>query len=164
MSLLFFIVSLIFSINGKVVIVLDTSKLQIFIQILFNIFFYFLEIEDCTVGERSDFHDFSKLELIPYNDTHTFFNGTWKILREIKSPWKVRIFAEHYVQGKWFVEAYDKTYRDFCKAFKNPLEPWYDVFKNLQGCPIPARVRLVNRSHKCFTTICFVSRPHGNLI
>ena len=98
-------------------------------------------MEDCTPPpETPSVHDFSKLKLIPVNDTHTFINGTWTFLKDIKSPWPVHITAEHFHRGHWTMRAFNRLYKDWCFSMKNPMEPFYFGFKNFQDCPIKAGV------------------------
>ena len=97
-------------------------------------------MERCSTFDKLPFNDLSELEFIPVNDTHTFVNGTWNFMKDINNPWPVHFFAEHYVQGQWLVQAYDRHYKDFCDSLKNPIEPWYFMFKDRKGCPIKAGV------------------------
>ncbi|KAG5681612.1 hypothetical protein PVAND_011028 [Polypedilum vanderplanki] len=82
--------------------------------------------------------DFSNFEYIPFNDTHTFVNGTWKFLIEVKSPWKFRAYTERKYGSIWSMTAFDRTYKDFCAILNNPLEPVYPFTKDQPKCPIPA--------------------------
>lgn len=78
--------------------------------------------------------------MVPVNDTHTFVDGKWKILQDLKSPWKGRLTMEKYTQGQWLVQGFDRKYDDICSSLKNPAEPVYDVFKSVPGCPSEAGV------------------------
>ena len=109
----------------------------------------FIAIEECTKADKASFHDFSGLEVIPENDTHTFINGTWKFLKRIESPWPMHVYTEHYIRGEWLVQAFDSFhYKDFCQSIKNPAEPWYYAFKGFKGCPIPEGVSF-KRNYFC---------------
>lgn len=39
------------------------------------------------------------------------------------------MYAEHYVQGKWFVQAYDKTYQNFWEL--SHLNDWHTIYKKM---------------------------------
>ena len=78
--------------------------------------------------------------MIPENDTHTFVNGSIKVMKEITSPWFIHAHTEHYERGKWLLQAYTKDYKDFCTEMHNPTAPSYYVTKDYSACPIPAGV------------------------
>lgn len=84
--------------------------------------------------------DFSELELIPENDTHTFINGKWKMVNDLNSPWKGSLKMEKLIRGEWLVQAFNREYQDICPTLHNPAEPYYSVFKDVPGCPSKAGV------------------------
>ena len=123
----------------------------------------FLEQEKCIVdGYYNDFEtfDYSDFHIIPENDTHTFINGSLKALLDIKTPWYIHVHTEHYERGKWLLQAFTRTYKDFCPEFKNPLQVWYYITKNYEGCVIPKGVILLilNFNNESFIIIiCRIS-------
>jgi len=152
---IFPILFLVFIVRAKVLLVTDQSMIKFVItQSFINLDLSFKankltkiflpELESCTKINKSSVNDITELELIPENDTMTFINGSWKFTKPVVGPWPMHIFAEHYVQGQWLVQAYDRHYKDFCGSIKNPVEPWYYATKNLQGCPISAGVSKKN--------------------
>lgn len=82
--------------------------------------------------------------MIPENDTHTFLHGKWKFAKPLKAPWKGTLTFERYERGQWFVQAINRKYSDICAILKNPMEPVYDVFKDIAGCPMEAGVNDIN--------------------
>jgi len=48
--------------------------------------------------------------------------------------------TEHYERGQWLLQAFTKTYKDFCPEFKNPLQSWYYIVRNGKGCVVPKGV------------------------
>lgn len=44
--------------------------------------------------EKANFLDYSKVDLIPYNDTDVYVNGSLFAARDIISPWKKNIYTE----------------------------------------------------------------------
>lgn len=103
----------------------------------------FTGFEKCKdVGEVFDMMDYSGFELYALNDTHTYANGTWKLLVDLKSPLKSRAYAE-YRDGDttWNIRAFDRKYENSCASMKNPTNPGYFFFKNV-NCPASKGVSL----------------------
>lgn len=86
--------------------------------------------------------DYSNLQIIPENDTHTFLNGSVKFLREMSDSWHLHLHTEHYERGQWLPQAYVQDIADYCKEMHNPVQPWYYATKDFKGCPIPKDVIL----------------------
>lgn len=102
------------------------------------------DIEFCAKeGEDAKMFDYSHLEIFAESDTKVYLNGSWIVLKEIKSPWKVTFFAEKYIRSQWNMEMFNKKIPDFCKVIQSPLELWYHVTSkfNHKNCPFPAGVR-----------------------
>ena len=100
-------------------------------------------IEDCSEGsENARVIDFSNFKLVPVNDTHTYTNGSWKFLRPLQSPWHGSLKTEKYIRGEWLMQALSRQYADICESFHNPLEPFYDFTKDMDGCPAEKGVGL----------------------
>jgi hypothetical protein len=100
------------------------------------------EYENCATPEEDyGVADFSEYELIAVNDYEVFINGSVKILRDIESPLPVHVFAERFERGQWIVMYYDTKRADFCKSMKDSSEIWYDIMKDMKGCPLKAGVR-----------------------
>lgn len=102
------------------------------------------EIEICgEKEERAGVFEFSELEIFAESDEHVYLNGTWKFLKEIKSPWKSHVFTERKIRGKWSTEILNKKIPDFCEVIQRPTEPWYHVTSKFEhkDCPFPAGVR-----------------------
>ena len=121
----------------------DWGQIKLLIYFVFNL----QEYEFFTLGTddpKYNLFDASNFEIIPENDTHTFLNGSLKVLVDISSPWFLHTHLEHHVQGKWLLQAFTKNISDFCPELKSPLQPWYYATKNLKGCPIPAGVSFLN--------------------
>jgi len=98
---------------------------------------YIPAFEDCVAKNKAaNIFDFSELELIPENDTHTFINGKWKFNKPLRAPWKGSLTFERYERGQWHVQAVNQKYNDICDVLKRPMEPLYDVFKHVGGCPM----------------------------
>lgn len=90
--------------------------------------------------DAAEWFDFSNMEVIMESDTSMFLNGTWKILKNLTSPWKCRMYAEEFKRGLWIPAIIEKKYPDFCESMHNKNEISYPLFKNLEGCPLPAGV------------------------
>lgn len=86
--------------------------------------------------------DFSKIELIPVNDTHTFINGVIKFPKGAKEPWKVHIYAEIYERSEWLKQAVNHHADNVCSTMFNPLYPSYPWTKTFPGCPLAENVSL----------------------
>lgn len=86
--------------------------------------------------------DFTNLKIVFESDTDIFLNGSivlaWKGL---KSPMKARVFAEKFIREKWVSALVDKKISDWCKVMHNPMEVYYNLFKDQPGCDIPEGVR-----------------------
>ena len=52
----------------------------------------------------------------------------------------MHVQTEHYERGQWLVQAYSKTFKDFCPEMKNPLQVWYYLMKDVKGCIVPKGV------------------------
>lgn len=124
-KLLKFILSLlILTVDGKVVPVLDETW------------------ENCVSDkDRAGAYDTSRLEVINVDDFHSVLNGTWKFTRDIEAPWNFKVFTERFERGQWNVFAFNRRVNDLCSVLHNPTEPWYNIFKHVQGCPIKSGVR-----------------------
>lgn len=59
---------------------------------------------------------------------------------DLQSPWEAHLITEKYDRGQWLMQAINRKYPDICVSLKNPLEPFYEVTKNLPGCPMKAGV------------------------
>jgi hypothetical protein len=100
------------------------------------------DLEKCVEPENDDkLFDISDLDVIFESDTDIFINGSVKFLKTIRSPLKVHAYAEQYVRSQWVISMIDKRIADGCASMHNPLEPWYNLYKNLSGCPLEAGVR-----------------------
>lgn len=98
-------------------------------------------IKDCTTPEtKAGVYDFTGMDVIAQDDTHAFLNGTWKFLKDVKSPWVYVIYTERFERGQWNVYAFNKRVSDFCKVIHSPTESWYNIYKNVDGCPLKAGV------------------------
>jgi hypothetical protein len=84
--------------------------------------------------------DLSNFEIYAENDTHTFFNGSWKFLKDVSTPWYTHFYVERELRGSWVINSFDRNNTDYCANIHNPLDPYYYMFKNVQGCPIKAGV------------------------
>lgn len=103
------------------------------------------QYETCVSPENSaGKYDTSGVELIALTDTDLFVNGSLKILKEVKSPFSGKVFAERFDRGAWSLELFNRNYNDFCTTFINPLEPSYVFTSKMEpkACPFPANVRL----------------------
>lgn len=106
------------------------------------------QYETCVSPENSaGKYDTSGVELIALSDTDLFVNGSLKILKEVKSPFSGKVFAERFDRGAWSLELFNRNYNDFCTTFVNPLEPSYVFTSKMEpkACPFPANVRLYMR-------------------
>lgn len=65
--------------------------------------------------------------------------GDVKFLKEVKSPWPVRIYLEKFERGQWNLFLLDRKYPDFCAALQVPTEPLYPFFNQFEKkeCPFP---------------------------
>ena len=68
-------------------------------------------------------------------------DGKWKFTKALKAPWKGSLIFERYERGKWHVQAINRKYEDICPALHSPVEPIYDVFKHVPGCPMEPGVK-----------------------
>lgn len=84
--------------------------------------------------------DYTDFEIYSLNDTHSYFNGTWKFNRELNNPWKYHFYTETYTRGKWLIQAADSVIPDLCEKMHDPFKPWYEIYKHLEPCPRPAGV------------------------
>lgn len=87
--------------------------------------------------------DVSGLDVFVDDNSKGYFNGTWKFLKDVKSPWKSRYYTEQFKRAEWNIWAIDKANSDFCQSMKNPLDPVYNIFVNQPGCPFLAGVRII---------------------
>lgn len=100
------------------------------------------DYKDCP-GVVNDIFDLSKLEIIPINDSATFLNGPFKILNEIKSPFKVLFTTKRLIKGQWVKGELNKHIIDFCLTMKNRLDVFYPIAKHFKSrCPTKAGVKL----------------------
>lgn len=101
------------------------------------------DFEICvTPEENAGKFDYSELEIIAETDTKVYMNGSWKFLKEVKSPWTSVVFTEKYERGKWNVEMFYKRIPNFCESIQKETEPWYHITKHFEpkSCPFPAGV------------------------
>ena len=96
--------------------------------------------------QRANYFDYTGLQIYAENDTHTYFNGTWKFVKDLKKPWRYHFYTEKYVQGKWLIQAADMHISDMCQELHNPTKPWYSVYKHVEKCPRPAGVNSLHYS------------------
>lgn len=103
------------------------------------------EIRECYERqyEKANFFNYSHMELIPYNDTDVFLNGSMLLMRDIKKSFRVNIYTEQYTQGEWIFRAFNRTYNDFCIAMKNPTEPFFVAFAGQPKCPYKKGVSFI---------------------
>lgn len=100
-------------------------------------------IEKCVDAKNdAKFYDVSKMEVIMESDTDIFLNGTFKHLREFKRGIKGRVYAEQFVRGKWVFSMINRKIPDWCDSMANPLEAWYDFYKEYPRCPLKAGVSI----------------------
>lgn len=101
------------------------------------------ELEYCVEPKNNArMFDFSQLEIFAETDTNVFLNGTWKFLKEVKSPWISNVFTERYERGQWNVELMNRRIPDFCESIQTKTEIWYHVTQYFEPktCPFPAGV------------------------
>lgn len=69
-----------------------------------------------------------------------FSTGDFKFLKEVKSPWKCKIFIEKFDRGQWNIAIINRKVDDICPSLQNPSEPWYDFFSKFhqKNCPFAA--------------------------
>lgn len=102
------------------------------------------KVEDCTDPElRAGWEDWNGVEVVVQSDYEIFLNGTLRFNHEMKSPWKAFLIGEKLVGGKWIHAQVEKKYKDYCKAFRDPTDFLYFIYKKFQGCPLPAGVSTV---------------------
>lgn len=92
-------------------------------------------IEYCS-EDKSGHFNYDNLHIEIVSDTEIFLNGSVQFLKEVKSPFIVKTYAEQYVRQKWVVAMFDRKIPDFCSSMKNPAEFWYNILKEQPGCPI----------------------------
>jgi hypothetical protein len=93
------------------------------------------KIEICS-EEKSGHFSYDDLHIEIESDTDIFLNGSVKFLKEVKSPWNLKAYAEQSVRDKWIVAMFNRKIPDYCAAMKQHGEFWYDMLKDKQGCPI----------------------------
>lgn len=85
--------------------------------------------------EKANIVDYSKIDLIPFNDTDVFINGSLTFVRDVNAPFKINVYTEQYIQGQWLLQAFNRTFDDFCFSMKNPGEPFYTEMLSRPRCP-----------------------------
>jgi hypothetical protein len=103
---------------------------------------FYEEIFNCNKKGEAGFFDLSGLELFVDDSYKTYVNGTWKFLKDVKSPWNWHIYAEEFERGEWNIRAVNRNISDMCPTLHSPLEPWYKLYKDQPGCPIKVGVTL----------------------
>lgn len=101
------------------------------------------DFEECVeTEEKAGKFDYSEMEIIAESDYHVCLNGTLVILDEVKSPWKVTLFAERLRGNKWVVDSIHRRVPDFCTSIQSITEPWYHVTSKFdpKNCPFPRNV------------------------
>jgi hypothetical protein len=99
-------------------------------------------LEKCVEPEDDDkLFDMDDLDVVIETDTDIFVNGSFKFLKRIESPLKLRVFSEQYVRSKWVISMIDRRIPDACAVMHSPLEVWYKFYKEYPGCPFEAGVR-----------------------
>lgn len=73
----------------------------------------------------------------------TIVNGTMKLNKGIKTPWRVELHFEKYDRGEWLLQA-KKTYADVCPILRDKLGPVAFFTKGFPPCPIAAGVNFSN--------------------
>lgn len=68
--------------------------------------------------------DLSNYQILIETDTESYFNGSFKFIRDFENPKPVRIYAERFERGKWIVMYLDQKRSDFCTCLLNPTEVW----------------------------------------
>lgn len=92
--------------------------------------------EECVKPkDKAGIVDFTSIEVIAQDQSHSFLNGTFNFLKDLKAPWDYRMFTERYERGHWNVFAFNKRVADFCAVMHKPSEPWYAIYKTIPGCP-----------------------------
>lgn len=120
-----------------VVLIVLIKFLFVFTKIIFDID---PDVQLCK-EIANDIFDISKMEVIPVNDSVTFLNGTFKILNDIKSPFKVKITTERYIKGQWVKGELNRNIYDFCYSMKDRLDIVYPLTKHVKSrCPVKAGV------------------------
>jgi len=102
------------------------------------------KIHDCG---HTGYIDWSEFELLAYNDTHTFMNGKIKMLKEIHSPWSIKVSSERFDRGEWHTGEIQRSIPDMCLELQEEVEPWYPVSKRMlqKSCPyFPGYVEHIN--------------------
>lgn len=62
-----------------------------------------------------------------------------RFLREVKSPWSVRITAERFDRNEWNVIGLDRNVVDLCADMQLPSNPLHNFFRQFKkkSCPFP---------------------------
>lgn len=124
--------------NTVVLIVLINFS-YVFTKILFDID---PDFRLCP-GVANDIFDVSKVEVIAVNDSLTYLNGTFKILSNIKSPFKVSLTTQRFNRGQWVKGELNRDILDFCFVMRNRLDIVYPLTKHIKSrCPVKAGVKL----------------------
>ena len=131
------------------------SELKVFLVVTFLAFYclaklsaklvpiYNEHFEDCDGIENKfgRFFEFSNLEIVYESENNQLMNGTVVFNTEILT-WPLTVYFKKYSSGEW--QKYGPTIKreNFCAEIHNPLEIWYKVFKDAQGCPINKDVKI----------------------
>ena len=99
--------------------------------------------EDCYDDTKTsgDLFNFSEIEIAYINETHQYYNGTWRFANDIVAPWDFTYYMEKYVGRQWQRTGQMVHKTDFCAVMHDPNGMWYDFFKDFKGCPISKSVR-----------------------
>lgn len=101
-------------------------------------------IEKCSEYADVDakYFNVDNVSIIVESDFEIFVDGSAKIMKPLKSPWKSEYFAEQLNRNEWVRSPIQKKFNDLCLNFHNPLELWYQFTKNLPGCPFASQVNV----------------------
>jgi hypothetical protein len=101
------------------------------------------KIEKCQefLDKDAGHFNYDSFEIITVSDTEIFLNGSIKIIKELKAPWVSEIYAEQFVRNSCIQTPLQRKFNDICPHLHNPLEIWYKLMKNVQGCDYKEGVR-----------------------
>ena len=104
---------------------------------------YHERYEDCYDNTKTsgDIFDFSEIEIAYINETHQYYNGSWRFANDIVAPWDYKFYSEKYVGRQWQRTGPMIHKTDFCAVMHDPNGIWYHAYKNFKGCPISKGVR-----------------------
>lgn len=92
--------------------------------------------EECVKPkDKAGVCDFSSMEVIAEDQKHSFLNGSFKFMKDLKAPWDYKLYTERFERGQWNVFAFNKRVKDFCAVMHKSSEPWYGFYKGVPGCP-----------------------------